>query len=248
MKKIIFLLSLLSCQAMAYQNNISKEYPLDKNDVIESPYEKEISVVDSFKYNENLKFIYDKLSTEQKSEFLDYLNLYRKSINNLLKISDDKRLLVANDVLENKITIDKVYLDYVFYKSYPQFIKSYFTIQSIIKSDNDKLFKQNIENVKKMAERNNKVDSYMSHMEEVKGKILHFVNDGKTMKDVDLYIKNSFNEEREKFMNSIDKNEINVTYNYIQYEINQYRNNNDLPIKEKNWHLDYLNNKGKEWY
>lgn len=247
MKKIIFLLSLLSCQAMAYQNNISKEYPLDKNDVIESPYEKEISVVDSFKYNENLKFIYDKLSKEQKSEFVDYLNVYRKSINNLLKISDDKHLLVANDVLENKITIDKVYLDYVFYKNYPQFIKSYFTIQSIIKSDDNKLFKQNMENAKKIAERQNKVDSYMSHMEEVKKQILQLVDDGKTMKDVDQYIEESFKKEKEYFINSIDKDQIPVLYNYIQYGINQY-NNDSLSQKEKDKYLDFLNNKEKDFY
>lgn len=247
MKKIIFLLSLLSCQAMAYQNNISKEYPLDKNDVIESPYEKEISVVDSFKYNENLKFIYDKLSKEQKSEFVDYLNLYRKSINNLLKISDDKHLLVANDVLENKITIDKVYLDYVFYKNYPQFIKSYFTIQSIIKSDDNKLFKQNMENAKKIAERQNKVNSYMSHMEEVKKQILQFVDDGKTMKDIDQYIEESFKKEKEYFINSIDKDQIPVLYNYIQYRINQY-NNDSLSQKEKDKYLDFLNNKEKDFY
>lgn len=247
MKKIIFLLSLLSCQAMAYQNNISKEYPLDKNDVIESPYEKEISVVDSFKYNENLKFIYDKLSQTQKNEFEYYLNINRDSVNKLYNISFNPHLLVPNDALKNKMTIDNLYVDYVFYKNYPQFIKSYFTIQSIIKSDDNKLFKQNMENAKKIAERQNKVDSYMSHMEEVKKQILQLVNDGKTMKDVDQYIEESFKKEKEYFINSIDKDQIPVLYNYIQYGINQY-NNDSLSQKEKDKYLDFLNNKEKDFY
>lgn len=248
MKKIIFLLSLISCQAMAYPNIISTEYPLDKNFVKSSlSDDSENSVKDSFRYNTNLKSIYDKLSQTQKNEFEYYLSINRDSVNKLYNISFNPHLLVPNDALKNKMTIDNLYVDYVFYKNYPQFIKSYFTIQSIIKSDDNKLFKQNMENAKKIAERQNKVDSYMSHMEEVKKQILQLVNDGKTMKDVDQYIEESFKKEKEYFINSIDKDQIPVLYNYIQYGINQY-NNDSLSQKEKDKYLDFLNNKEKDFY
>lgn len=248
MKKIIFLLSLISCQAMAYPNIISTEYPLDKNFVKSSlSDDSENSVKDSFRYNTNLKSIYDKLSQTQKNEFEYYLSINRDSVNKLYNISFNPHLLVPNDALKNKMTIDNLYVDYVFYKNYPQFIKSYFTIQSIIKSDDNKLFKQNMENAKKIAERQNKVDSYMSHMEEVKKQILQLVDDGKTMKDVDQYIEESFKKEKEYFINSIDKDQIPVLYNYIQYGINQY-NNDSLSQKEKDKYLDFLNNKEKDFY
>jgi len=248
MKKIIFLLSLISCQAMAYPNIISTEYPLDKNFVKSSlSDDSENSVKDSFRYNTNLKSIYDKLSQTQKNEFEYYLSINRDSVNKLYNISFNPHLLVPNDALKNKMTIDNIYVDYVFYKNYPQFIKSYFTIQSIIKSDDNKLFKQNMQNAKEIAERQNKVDSYMSHMEEVKKQILQLVDDGKTMKDVDQYIEESFKKEKEYFINSIDKDQIPVLYNYIQYGINQY-NNDSLSQKEKDKYLDFLNNKEKDFY
>lgn len=248
MKKIIFLLSLISCQVMAYPNIISTEYPLNKN-VVKSSLadDSETSIKESLKYNKNLKSIYDKLSQTQKKEFEYYLSINRDSVNKLYNISFDPHLLVANEALKNKMTIDNIYVDYVFYKNYPQFIKSYFTIQSIIKSDDNKLFKQNMENAKKIAERQNKVDSYMSHMEEVKKQILQLVDDGKTMKDVDQYIEESFKKEKEYFINSIDKDQIPVLYNYIQYGINQY-NNDSLSQKEKDKYLDFLNNKEKDFY
>lgn len=233
---------------MAYPNIISTEYPLDKNFVKSSlSDDSENSVKDSFRYNTNLKSIYDKLSQTQKNEFEYYLSINRDSVNKLYNISFNPHLLVPNDALKNKMTIDNLYVDYVFYKNYPQFIKSYFTIQSIIKSDDNKLFKQNMENAKKIAERQNKVDSYMSHMEEVKKQILQLVNDGKTMKDVDQYIEESFKKEKEYFINSIDKDQIPVLYNYIQYGINQY-NNDSLSQKEKDKYLDFLNNKEKDFY
>lgn len=232
---------------MAYPSIISTEYPLNKNFVKSSLDENGASIKDSFRYNKNLKSIYDKLSQTQKNEFEYYLNINRDSVNKLYNISFDPHLLVANDALKNKMTIDNIYVDYVFYKNYPEFIKSYFTIQSIIKSDDNKLFKQNMENAKKIAERQNKVNSYMSHMEEVKKQILQLVDDGKTMKDIDQYIKESFKKEKEYFINSIDKDQIPVLYNYIQYEINQY-NNDSLSQKERNEYLDFLNNKEKYFY
>lgn len=232
---------------MAYPSIISTEYPLNKNFVKSSLDDNGASIKDSFRYNKNLKSIYDKLSQTQKNEFEYYLNINRDSVNKLYNISFDPHLLVANDALKNKMTIDNIYVDYVFYKNYPEFIKSYFTIQSIIKSDDNKLFKQNMENAKKIAERQNKVNSYMSHMEEVKKQILQLVDDGKTMKDIDQYIKESFKKEKEYFINSIDKDQIPVLYNYIQYEINQY-NNDSLSQKERNEYLDFLNNKEKYFY
>ena len=221
MKKIIFLLSLISCQVMAYPSIISTEYPLNKNFVSSLDNDRGVSIKDSFRYNKNLKSIYDKLSQTQKNEFEYYLNINRDSVNKLYNISFNPHLLVANDALKNKMTIDNIYVDYVFYKNYPEFIKSYFTIQSIIKSDDNKLFKQNMENAKKIAERQNKV--------------------------VDQYIEESFKKEKEYFINSIDKDQIPVLYNYIQYGINQY-NNDSLSQKEKDEYLDFLNNKEKNFY
>lgn len=232
---------------MAYPSIISTEYPLNKNFVSSLDDDRGVSIKDSFRYNKNLKSIYDKLSQTQKNEFEYYLNINRDSVNKLYNISFNPHLLVANDALKNKMTIDNIYVDYVFYKNYPEFIKSYFTIQSIIKSDDNKLFKQNMENAKKIAERQNKVNSYMSHMEEVKKQILQLVDDGKTMKDIDQYIEESFKKEKEYFINSIDKDQIPVLYNYIQYGINQY-NNDSLSQKEKNEYLDFLNNKEKDFY
>lgn len=232
---------------MAYPSIISTEYPLNKNFVSSLDNDRGVSIKDSFRYNKNLKSIYDKLSQTQKNEFEYYLNINRDSVNKLYNISFNPHLLVANDALKNKMTIDNIYVDYVFYKNYPEFIKSYFTIQSIIKSDDNKLFKQNMENAKKIAERQNKVNSYMSHMEEVKKQILQLVDDGKTMKDIDQYIEESFKKEKEYFINSIDKDQIPVLYNYIQYGINQY-NNDSLSQKEKNEYLDFLNNKEKDFY
>ena len=232
---------------MAYPSIISTEYPLNKNFVSSLDNDRGVSIKDSFRYNKNLKSIYDKLSQTQKNEFEYYLNINRDSVNKLYNISFNPHLLVANDALKNKMTIDNIYVDYVFYKNYPEFIKSYFTIQSIIKSDDNKLFKQNMENAKKIAERQNKVNSYMSHMEEVKKQILQLVDAGKTMKDVDQYIEESFKKEKEYFINSIDKDQIPVLYNYIQYGINQY-NNDSLSQKEKDEYLDFLNNKEKNFY
>lgn len=246
MKKIILLLAFISCQTMAYPTSISEVYPLDKKELSIQKND-ETDVIDTFEYNKNLEDIYNKLSKKQKEEFVEYLNIYRDSTYKLLDISLDKHLLVVNDVLENKITIDKIYLDYIFYKYYPKFIKSYFTLQSIIKYENPKLFEKNIENAKNIEKRLNKVDSYVSHLENVKKQILYLIENDKNMEDIDQYIKDSFKTEKEKFKNSIDKDKIAVVYNYIQYGINQY-NDEELSLKLQNNYLEFFNDKNKETY
>lgn len=246
MKKIIFLLSLMSCQAMAYPNSISEKYPLTEK-VAEASANDDVSVKDSFEYNKNLGDIYKKLSEKQKEDFLGYLTLYRDSTDKLLNISLDRHLLVSNDVVQNKITVNKVYLDYIFYSEYPKFVKSYFTIQSIIKYENPKLFALNVKNVKKVLGRKNKIDSYASHLEDLKSQILLLVKNDKKIEDVNDFITKSLPKEKDIFEKSLDEDKINVPYSYIKYGINKY-NDEDTSLRNKMDYLEFLNDISRDSY
>lgn len=238
MKKSILLLLpiIISFQVAAYPEHISKQHPVKVNT------SEDVTLKNDLKDTKNLKNIYENLSDTQKIQFFYYLKMYNDAAYKLFNISSDKNVIVFNDVLQDKLTIDNIYLDYVFNEQYSKFIKSYFTIQSVIKYEDPELFNKNIENSQKINEgsNTNKEDSYYAHMSSIKNKIINLVKDDKKMSDVEKFINDTSTQEKEIFINSIDKEHLNVQYGYTKILIEKYKNSNN---EESQKILEKLNNK-----
>lgn len=231
MKKSIFLLLsiIISFQASAYSEKISEHS-------VKIDTSEDFTLKNDFQGSENLKNIYENLSDTQKIQFFYYLKMYNNASYKLLNISSDNKSLVFNDILNNKLTVDEIYLDYVFNKQYSKFIKSYFTIQSVIKNEDPELFNKNLEKSQKI----NKEDSYDTHMNEIKNKIINLIKDNKKMSDVENFINDTYTEEKGIFKNSINKEQLNVQYNYTKILIEKYKSSNN---EESQKILEKLNNK-----
>lgn len=236
MKKSILLLLpiIISFQAAAYPEHISKQHPVEVNT------SEDFTLKNDLQNTKNLKNIYENLSDTQKIQFFYYLKMYNDAAYKLFNISSDKNVIVFNDVLQDKLTIDNIYLDYVFNEQYSKFIKSYFSIQSVIKYEDPELFNKNLENSQKINEEGNKEDSYYAHMGNIKNKIINLVKDDKKMSDVEKFINNTSTQEKETFKNSIDKEHLNVQYGYTKILIEKYKNSNN---EESQKILKKLNNK-----